>query len=141
LPITDLIGVMKLAKVHDIGEDAISSFGGSDGSNAWVVGPTKTRDGRAILANDMHLDLAVPNIWYRAELNYPGAVISGLSLPGLPLVISGSNGHVAWGLTNVDGDFSDLVLIEEDPNSKNYYRTPLGLLPFETHSEIIRVRG
>jgi penicillin G amidase len=142
VPITDLIGVMNLARVPaNEGEDIVSGSSRQKGSNAWVVGRAKTRDGRAILANDMHLDLAVPNIWYRAELHYPGAVLSGLTLAGLPLLIAGSNGRVAWGLTSVEGDFSDLVSIEEDSNWKNRYLTPAGFLPFETRSEIIRVRG
>jgi penicillin amidase len=140
VPITDLIGVMKPAKVLG-GESVISSTSGAHGSNAWVVGRATTRDGRAILANDMHLDLVVPNIWYRAELHYPGAGLYGLTLPGLPVLIAGSNGHVAWGLTSVEGDFTDLVSIEEDSNAKNFYRTSQGLLPFETRSEIVRVRG
>ena len=134
--------MIKVAKgLEDKDQDIVSATGSSHDSNAWVVGPAKTRDGRTILANDMHLDLSVPNIWYRAEVHYPGTSLSGLTLPGLPLLIAGSNGHVAWGLTSVDGDFADLVSVEEDPDSPSQYRTPAGLLPFETRSETIHVRG
>ena len=69
------------------------------GSNAWAVSGKKTWDGRAILANDMHLGISVPNIWYRAELNYGDAHAAGLTLPGTPLLIAGSNRHIAWGVT------------------------------------------
>jgi penicillin G amidase len=142
IPIADLIGVMKMPESQENKhEDIVSSSGSPNGSYAWVVGPAKTRDGRTVLANEMHLDLSVPNIWYRAELHYQGKSLSGLTLPGLPLLIAGSNGRVTWGLTSVEGDFVDLVSIEEDPESSNQYRTPVGLLPFETRSETIHVCG
>jgi penicillin amidase len=77
------------------------------GSNNFAVGRRLTADGRAILADDMHLTLRAPNIWFRVRLRYPAADapggkvdLNGLSLPGLPGVIVGSNGHVAWGFTN-----------------------------------------
>jgi len=77
------------------------------GSNNLAVSGALTRDGRAIVADDMHLGLRVPNIWFRARLRYadraaPGGKVdvSGFTLPGLPLVVVGSNGHVAWGFTN-----------------------------------------
>lgn len=77
------------------------------GSNNFAVSGALTADGRAILADDMHLGLRAPNIWFRARLRYPqpeapgGKVdVQGFTLPGLPAVIVGSNGHVAWGFTN-----------------------------------------
>ncbi|WP_162180448.1 penicillin acylase family protein [Methylocapsa aurea] len=147
IPVADLATVLRegAQKEGDRGGGAnpgiVSSAGSPRGSNAWVVGPTKTRDGRAILANDMHLQLAAPDIWYRAELRYPGANLSGLTLPGVPLLITGSNGAVAWGLTSVEGDFADLVVIEEDPENRDRYKSPKGPLSFETRLETIRVRG
>jgi penicillin G amidase len=111
------------------------------GSNAWAVGRAKTHDGRAILANDMHLGLSVPNIWYRAELRYPGASLTGLTLPGIPALIAGSNGQLAWGVTSIEGDFADLVIIEEDPKDSGRYRSLAGSLPFRIRTENIRVRG
>ncbi|MCI0468145.1 MAG: penicillin acylase family protein, partial [Beijerinckiaceae bacterium] len=142
LPIADLISVTNAANGADEADQGIVSAAGSPrGSNAWAVGGAKTRDGRAILANDMHLELSVPNIWYRAELRYPGVTLSGLTLPGFPLLIAGSNGQVAWGVTSVEGDFTDLVTLEIDPKAPDQYRTPAGLRPFETRSETIHVRG
>jgi penicillin G amidase len=77
------------------------------GSNNFAVSGALTRDGRAIVADDMHLGLRAPNIWFRARLRYPdlraadGRVdVAGFTLPGLPLVVAGSNGHVGWGFTN-----------------------------------------
>jgi penicillin amidase len=87
---------------------------GTPGSNNWAVGGALTADGRAIIADDMHLGLRAPNIWFRARLRYadPKAVggkvdVSGFTLPGMPLVVVGSNGHIAWGFTNSYGDWAD----------------------------------
>ncbi len=84
------------------------------GSNDFAVSAALTADGRAIVADDMHLGLRVPNIWFRARLRYPDARavdgkvdVSGFTLPGLPLVVVGSNGHVAWGFTNSYADVAD----------------------------------
>lgn len=111
------------------------------GSNHWAVAGARTRDGRAIIANDMHLDLGVPNIWYRAELHYGEIMLSGITLPGLPLLVVGSNGKVAWGFTNVDGDVLDLVRLVLHPTEENRYRTPEGWETLEVWTETIRVRG
>ena len=120
---------------------AVDADGLVAGSNQWAVGGRKTRDGRALVANDMHLALGLPNTWYRAELRYGPARLAGVTLPGLPLVIAGSNGAVAWGFTNVDADVMDLVRIETDPAAPDTYRTPSGPVRFETHTETIPVRG
>jgi penicillin amidase len=78
------------------------------GSNNWAVSGQHTRSGVALIANDMHLDLGVPAVWYPARLKIDGALdIAGVTLPGTPAVAAGSNGHVAWGFTNSYGDFSD----------------------------------
>lgn len=111
------------------------------GSNGWVVARGKTRDGRAILANDMHLGLSVPNIWYRAELNYGSVRLAGLTLPGLPILLIGSNGKVAWGLTNLRADVSDLVRIERASANPAQYRTAEGSRSFGSRTEVISVRG
>lgn len=110
------------------------------GSNGWVVASAKTKDGHAILANDMHLSLRVPNIWYRVELHYPNVKLIGLALPGVPLIVVGSNGHVAWGFTNIEGDFVDLVSLELAPDNPNKYRSSKGFVGFTEREEIVRVK-
>lgn len=112
----------------------------SIGSNNWAVNGTKTADGRAMIADDMHLPLGIPNVWYRARLRYAGREISGVTLPGVPVVVVGSNARVAWGFTNVDGDFLDLVKLEINPADPSEYRTPDGWRRFETRTEAIRVK-
>jgi len=80
------------------------------GSNNWAIAGIHTRSGNALIANDMHLDLAVPAVWYPARMKVTaGALvdITGVTLPGTPAIAAGSNGQVAWGFTNSYGDFSD----------------------------------
>ncbi len=117
------------------------------GSNNWAVAGSETRQGRAILANDMHLELRVPTIWYRAGLAWnsgrDGQPMKawGASYPGTPGLVVGSNQHVAWGLTNAEVDTADLVAVERDPQDERRYRTPDGFEPFERFDETIHVRG
>ena len=111
------------------------------GSNAWAVSGKKTWDGRAILANDMHLGISVPNIWYRIELNYGDMHAAGLTLPGTPLLIVGSNRHIAWGATNLSGDFLDLVRLDINPANPDQYRVGGQWQRFDEYPETIVIKG
>jgi penicillin amidase len=119
----------------------------SIGSNNWAVSGRLTNDGRALLANDMHLTVRVPNTWYRAALEWQDGPntqahhLVGVTLPGVPAVVVGSNTHVAWGFTNSQGDWSDIVLLEVDPSDSNRYRTPDGWRPFDRYDETIEIAG
>ena len=116
------------------------------GSNNFAVSGALTRDGRAIVADDMHLVLRVPNIWFRARLRYADARgvdgrvdVSGFTLPGLPLVVVGSNGQVAWGFTNSYIDTSDWI---EFPSCNKPQLPPEALgwcerPPVETQEQIV----
>ncbi len=133
------------SSVEDTEEDGVEAADRA-GSNAWAVGGAHTSDGRGILANDMHLGLTLPNIWYRAEMHWlePGGSerrVVGVTLPGAPSVIAGTNGEVAWGLTNSYGDFADLVEVEVDPLDSTRYRTPEGFEAFGRRPEVILVAG
>lgn len=116
------------------------------GSNQWAVSPSLTASRRAILACDMHLNLLVPNIWYRLAIDYPDAggrhvQVSGVSLPGTPLIAVGSNRHVAWGFTNAYIDTTDLILLDIDSSNDHFYLTPEGPCPFEERIEEIKIKG
>jgi len=115
------------------------------GSNNWAVAGTHTVHGGALLANDMHLGISVPNTWYRLSLVVPGVDgerrVTGVTLPGAGFVVAGSNGHVAWGFTNSEGDWADLVLLERDPQRHDAYLTPEGPRPLEREVETIEVAG
>lgn len=118
------------------------------GSNNFAVAGALTADGRAIVANDMHLGLRAPNIWFRARLRYPdprapaGHVdVSGFTLPGVPAVIVGSNTHVAWGFTNAYGDWLDWYRVRYTDASQTRYATPEGDEPVRVMQERIAVKG
>src|SRR5918992_3757774 len=110
-------------------------------SNSWAVAGPWTAGGGALLADELHLGLGVPNIWYRAVLAWPGRWLVGATLPGTPAVVVGSNGNVAWGLTNSALDTSDLVLLDVDPRDSGRYLTPEGPRRFERRSEVPEVKG
>ena len=111
------------------------------GSNNWAVDRSRTVDGRAIVANDMHLGLSIPNTWYRVSLRYGNVDISGVILPGAPAVVVGSNGHVGWGFTYTCGDYLDLVRLEINPENPEEYKTPNGWKRFEVVNERIQIKG
>ncbi|KRE91333.1 peptidase S45 [Frateuria sp. Soil773] len=118
------------------------------GSNSFAVAGALTETGAAMLANDMHLGLRVPNIWFRVRLRYadPAAPngrrdASGVSLPGTPALVVGSNGQVAWGFTNSYGDWQDWVRVQRDPADAGRYKVPGGWAAIERHDERIRVKG
>lgn len=115
----------------------------SPGSNNWAVAGRHSGHGGALLANDMHLGHGIPTIWYRAMLVWPDGQgrewrVSGVTLPGAPAVVAGSNGRVAWGFTNAEGDWSDLVILE--PDGRGGYLTGDGPRPFQRDLETIRTR-
>ena len=110
------------------------------GSNNWVVAGKKTSDGRAMVANDMHLSLNAPNIWYRAELRYAGNYLNGVTLPGVPLLIVGGNNNVAWGFTNVSADLLDLITLDINPENSEEYLTPQGWRSFTKSPATIKVK-
>lgn len=113
------------------------------GSNNWAVSGALTASGLPIVSNDMHLGLNVPNIYYRARLvstGEPGIDISGVTLPGLPLVIAGSSGNIAWGFTNSYGDWSDAVVLKAG-KVPGTYQTPEGDQAFQSFEELISVKN
>ena len=115
---------------------------GLQGSNNWAVMGRRSTHGGAIVANDMHLSLRVPNLWFRARFVIPGLLdISGVSLPGAPAIVAGSNGKLAWGFTNSYVDTADLVRLELDPNNPRRYRTRDGYRNFSVRKEVVQIAG
>ncbi len=111
------------------------------GSNAWVVSGEKTVTGKPLLANDPHLRLQAPSVWYFAHIKTPDFDAIGATLPGLPTIVLGHNNFVSWGIANVPADNQDLFIERLDPTDKNSYLTPDGKERFMTHREIIKVKG
>ena len=112
------------------------------GSNNWAVSGKITKNGAAILSNDMHLGIRAPATWFRLRLKLSddSLDISGVSLPGTPLIIVGSNGSVAWGYTNSFVDTSDMVDLKINPDFDQQYMTPEGYKDFVVYDEEIKVK-
>lgn len=108
------------------------------GSNNWVVSGERSATGKPLLANDPHLGLTTPAVWYFAHLHTPGFEAIGATLPGVPVIVLGRNSHFAWGLTNTGPDVQDLYL--ERLDGAGDYLTPEGPRPFELIDEAIRVK-
>jgi penicillin amidase len=111
------------------------------GSNNWVVAGSHTTTGKPLLANDPHLKLSAPALWYFARIEAPGVKVAGATMPGLPGVILGQNEHIAWGFTNTGPDVQDLYLERIKPDDPVQYQTPTGWAKFESFDETIKVRG
>ncbi len=110
------------------------------GSNNWVVGPSLTNSGMPLLANDMHLRLTLPSIFYEAHMVTPEANVRGVALPGTPFIVQGFNDYLAWGFTNSGADQIDHYELELNPARNNYMLDDVWT-PFELEIDTLRVRG
>jgi penicillin amidase len=110
------------------------------GSNNWVVAGSRTMSGKPLLANDPHLAVLTPSIWFEAHLSAPGYEAAGVCLPFAPGVVIGRTPHHAWGLTNVGGDTQDLYLerLNVDATAVEFGGS---WEPLAIHHEEIEVRG
>jgi penicillin amidase len=124
--------------IDQLGEILPFSHGAS---NEWVVSGAHTVTGKPILANDPHLGIEAPIVWYLARIVTPDGWVKGASLPGSPIVVLGQNDHIAWGFTNTGSDVQDLFVETVDPKDSSRYLTPDDAIPFETRDEAIHVKG
>jgi penicillin amidase len=109
-------------------------------SNNWVVAGRFTRSGKPLLANDPHLGLSAPGVWYLAHLALPTGNVVGGTIAGIPTIVLGHNDHIAWGFTTTHADTADLVFETLDPTDAARYLTPHGNEAFLSHKETIKVR-
>src|SRR5581483_625444 len=153
MPAADVFDLRKLeldeaAKQHGLAAVIAADRADSGiGSNSFAVAGSLA-GGAALLANDPHLGLRVPDIWYRAVMRYPDPVdprrtrqLAGVTLPGAPALVIGSNGQIAWGFTNSEGDWMDWVRVIRDPRNPARYKTATGWAAIEHHDEVIHVHG
>lgn len=108
-------------------------------SNSFVVAGSRSASGKPILANDPHLGLQVPIQWYLARLETPTLTLAGATAPGVPMMVIGHNGHVAWSFTTTHSDTQDLYLEKLLPGDPTHYLSPAGPAPFEARQEVIKV--
>ncbi|HLJ04743.1 MAG TPA: penicillin acylase family protein [Acetobacteraceae bacterium] len=108
-------------------------------SNEWAVDGRHTATGAPLLAGDPHLAFGFPSIWYLARIETPQGVLAGATAPGVPFLVLGHNGHIAWTFTTTGADVQDIFI--ETPVGADQYQTPDGPRPFTVRDERIKVRG
>ncbi|HYN19424.1 MAG TPA: penicillin acylase family protein [Thermoanaerobaculia bacterium] len=112
------------------------------GSNGWAVAGSRTASGRPLLANDTHLGLQMPSVWYQVGLHGGGFDVVGFSFPGMPLVVMGHNRRIAWGITNLCADVQDLYIEKlDDPAHPRRYQFQNGWRDLVLRREEIAVKG
>jgi len=132
------LGAPLLEELHKV-QELVGAGGG--GSNNWVVDGHKSVTGKPLLANDPHLPLQMPSIWYEVHLNGGGANVIGASIPGIPGVIIGHNDRIAWGVTNTMTDGDDLFVEQINPDDPRQYAYGGKWVDGDIVREEIRVRG
>jgi penicillin amidase len=108
-------------------------------SNEWAVDGHHTASGAPLLAGDPHLAFGFPSLWYLARIETPDGVLAGATAPGVPFLVLGHNGHIAWSFTTTGADVQDIFV--ETPAGNGEYATPDGPRPFVMREERIKVRG
>lgn len=113
--------LVKLFRKEDINTYPAQEVNRSLGSNNWTIGRAHTTTGCSFLANDLHLFLSAPDIFFELHLSCPAFHVYGFSIPGVPLVVTGHNARIAWGITNGGWDVTEQYLLRIDPKDKNEY--------------------
>lgn len=111
------------------------------GSNNWAISGSRTQSGKPLLANDMHLNLTLPAIWYELQIHTPQTNTYGVSFPGVPLITIGFNEDIAWGATNVGHDVLDWYEVDWQDADKRRYRLEDSTAAVKMEVDTIRVRG
>jgi penicillin amidase len=109
-------------------------------SNAWAANAARSATGSTLMANDPHLGLTAPSIWYLARLELASGGVIGGTIPGMPLILSGRSDAVGWGLTSAYVDDQDVFIEEVNPENDAEYRGPDGWVPFRTRDSIVNVK-
>jgi penicillin amidase len=118
----------------------VAAPGMAGASNAWAAAATRSAAGGGLLANDPHLDLEAPTIWYLARLELQSGGVIGGTIPGTPAVLVGRSDRLGWGLTTSYLDDQDVLIEELNPANPEEYRTPEGWATFESRQSIVTVK-
>jgi penicillin amidase len=132
---------VNLNTIPDLPDNITMGRGAFVGSNNWVVSGEYTDTGMPLLANDPHLGIQLPSIWYEVGLHSPDFQVVGFSFAGVPGVIIGHNENIAWGVTNVGPDVQDLFIEKINPDNPNQYEFMGEWRDMEVIEEVIKVNG
>ncbi|PSL17332.1 penicillin acylase family protein [Shimia abyssi] len=130
--------VTQPAPTHPLSPVARRGLAGA--SNAWAAARDRSASGGTLLANDPHLGLSAPSVWYLARLELSSGGVIGGTIPGIPAILVGRSDALGWGLTSAYLDDQDLFIEELNPNNPEEYRTPDGYKPFATRKSIIQIK-
>ncbi len=136
-------GLPRYAALPEAPRDPLSPVpdrGFAGASNAWAAAPERAAAGGTLLANDPHLGLSAPSIWYLARLELSSGGVIGGSIPGMPLILTGRSARLGWGLTSSYMDDQDVFIERLNPDNPQEYLTPDGYVPFETRKSLIEVK-
>lgn len=135
-------GNVKFAETTPLPDHSLSPFPKrklAGASNAWAAAPSRSASGGTLLANDPHLGLTAPAIWYLARLELQTGGVIGGTIPGMPVVLTGRSDALGWGLTSAYVDDQDVFIEELNPDNPEEYRTPEGYKPFVTRKSIVNI--
>jgi penicillin amidase len=139
LAIADYTALYRQFDANKLAALALPGLTEDGASNNWVLAGSRSASGKPLLANDPHLGLAAPAVWYFAHLSAPGLEVMGATLPGVPAVVLGRNRQIAWGFTNTGPDVQDLYV--ERVDGAGQALSPQGWHQLVTRDEVIRVKG
>ncbi|GAA6178912.1 penicillin acylase family protein [Shimia sp. NS0008-38b] len=136
-------GTPRFAKTEPLPQSPLSPFSPpalTGASNAWAAAPNRSASGGTLLANDPHLGLTAPAVWYLARLELSTGGVIGATIPGIPAVLSGRSDTLGWGVTAAYVDDQDLFIEELDTEDRTRYKTPDGYSKFVTRKSIIKIK-
>ena len=139
LAVADFAALYRQLDASKLAALTLTGLSEDGASNNWVLAGSRTASGKPLLANDPHLGLAAPAVWYFAHLSAPGLEVMGATLPGVPAVVLGRNKTIAWGFTNTGPDVQDLYV--ERVDDAGQVLAPQGWQKLATRSEVIKVKG
>lgn len=136
-------GVPKFVQTANAEPHALSPVnrrGLAGASNAWAAAPARSASGGTLLANDPHLGLSAPGIWYLARMSLSSGGVIGGTIPGIPAILTGRSDSLGWGITSAYVDDQDIFIEELNPENPNEYRTPTGFKEFTSRKSIIQIK-
>lgn len=135
----------RYARADTAGEDGflfpVLPRGRAGASNAWAAAASRSASGGALLANDPHLELTAPGMWYLARMEFGTGGVIGATIPGIPAILSGRSDKMGWGLTTAYADDQDLFIEKLNPDNPEEYLSPDGYRKFRSRPSIINVKG
>ncbi|NIZ60838.1 penicillin acylase family protein [Sedimentitalea sp. CY04] len=137
-------GLRRYAEATEMPKTALSPFqarGLAGASNVWAASPHRSASGGTLLANDPHMELSAPTVWYLARLELATGGVIGATMPGIPAIMAGRSENMGWGTTASYADDQDIFMEKLNPNNHQEYLTPNGYKRFKSRPSIIEIKN